>query len=370
MYVDCSDPDDFINAIRPHRPGPGQCMFVLVAKASMHLIDGIIEKANADRIPIAGGIFAALIEGTTVHETGAIVQVFNVLAEPAIARIDGDAPEWTVPLPDLPPCGKAPTCLILTDYSCLKIDDVLDELFNRHADEVNYFGAAAGTGVREPRPVIFTNQGRFTGSALVAYLADEAEIGLRHGWSRLSEPMVATRTKDNVLKELNWEPAMGVYREIVGDDVADSLRDQEDIPKAKRFPFGIAREGLEDVVRDPLVSTGDTDLTLLSNVPENSVLHVLKAETDKLIAAAGELGGSFAPRSAPARCILFDCFSRVKLLGDQFDEELCVFNAALQSRVAGTRIEGVLASGEIASDGNRLPDMHNKTMAAALFHEL
>ena len=369
MYVDCSDADDFIEAVRPHRPGPGQRMFVLVAKASMHLIDEIIEKANAERIPLAGGIFPALIEGTMVHETGAIVQVFDMLGEPAIARIDGDVPEWTVPLPDLPSTGKAPTCMILTDYSCLIIDAVLDELFNRHADEVNYFGAAAGTGIREPRPVIFTNQGRFTGSALVAYLADEAEIGLRHGWSRLSEPIVATRTEANVLKELNWEAAMGVYREIVGDEVADSLRDQKDIPKAKRFPFGIAREDLEDVVRDPLVSTGDSDLTVLSNVPENSVLHVLEAKPERLIAAAGELGRSFAASPSPARCLLFDCFSRVKLLGDDFGEELHTFNAALHSQVAGARIEGVLASGEIASDGNRLPDMHNKTMAAALFHE-
>ena len=297
------------------------------------------------------------------------MQTFPLLAEPAVARIDGEEITWTHPLPDVQITNQPPTCLILSDYSCLKIDHVLDELFNRHADDVNYFGAAAGLGVREPRPVIFTNQGRFTGSALVAYLAEEAEIHLRHGWSRLSEPIVATRTEDNVLKELNWEPAMGVYREIVGDEVADSLHDQEDIPKAKRFPFGISREDLEDVVRDPLVSTGDGDLIVLSNVPENSVLHVLKAEPDKLIAAAGELGCSFAPSTAPARCLLFDCFSRVKLLGEDFNEELQTFKSALHSQVANARIEGVLASGEIASDGNRLPDMHNKTMAAALFHE-
>ena len=52
-----------------------------------------------------------------------------------------------------------------------------------------------------------------------------------------------------------------------------------------------------------------------------------------------------------------------------FKDELTTFSAALHANVGSAGIEGVLALGEIASDGNRLPDLHNKTMAAALFRE-
>ena len=69
-------------------------------------------------------------------------------------------------------------------------------------------------------------------------------------------------------------------------------------------------------------------------------------------------------------CLVMDCYSRAAFLGDRFNEELKVINTSVASALPGLKTEGVLALGEIASDGNRLPDMHNKTMAAALFHEL
>ena len=101
---------------------------------------------------------------------------------------------------------------------------------------------------------------------------------------------------------------MKVYRELVGDHVADSLSRQEGVPEAKRYPFGIAREDLEDVVRDPLSATEAGELIVLSGIPEHSVIHVLKADNDKLIDAAAKLGGDFRGAGEVDSCLVFDCF--------------------------------------------------------------
>ena len=341
-------------------------LLIFLAKASEPHLDAVIAGLDAAKVSFFGGIFPGLILGTEVMDAGAIVRPVRVQGQPAIAALADGKVTWVNALPEDVQTSNTPTCLIISDFSCLAVDNLLEEMFNRHASDINYFGAGAGMGVREPQPVVFTNQGRFAGSAVLAYLDMEMEVDLRHGWSRLSDPIVANRTSGNTLNELDWVPAMDVYRDIVGASVAESLNQKQDVPRAKCFPFGIAREGLEDVIRDPIMAIEDQDLVVLSNVPENAVLHVMEGRPDELISAAARLGGAFAQSNRKRECLLFDCFSRAKLLGERFTEELQSFDTELRMRVGPCETEGVLALGEIASDGMRLPDFHNKTMAAAL----
>ncbi len=368
MYVDFRDPLDFVTKCQALPLEADEFLLICLGRQSEPELDQILELLSEMQIRFFGAIFPALIHGGDICREGAIVQVYRLLAEPAVAQIEGDDVVWIRPLPEISASPDKPTCLVLADFSCVAVTSLLDELFNRHANDVNYFGGGAGTGARQPSPVIFSNEGRFTGSALVAYIGSRGEVHLRHGWSRTSDPVVATRTQANIIKELNWEPAMTVYRALVGDQVADSLGRKEDVPEAKRYPFGIAREDLEDVVRDPLLSTEQGELVVLSYVPEHSVMHILEAEPERLIAAAGELAADFTDTDQKTQCLLFDCFSRAKLLDKEFSKELLAFESVLQSKVAGCKVEGALALGEIASDGNRLPDFHNKTMAAGVFN--
>ena len=368
MYIGFRDPLDFVTQIQSLPLEPDESLLICFEQTVEPHLDQILDLLSKVQVDFFGAIFPALIHGGKICKAGAIVQAYKLLAAPSVARIDGEAVVWTRPLPEMQAVAEKPTCLILADFSCVAITSLLDELFNRHANDINYFGGGAGTGVREPSPVLFSNEGRFTGSALVAYLATKGDVNLRHGWSRTSDPVVATRTQGNIIKELNWEPAITVYRSLVGEEVANSLSRREDIPKAKRFPFGIAREDLEDVVRDPLLSTEQGELVVLSHVQEHSVLHILQADPESLIQAAAALAADFAATDQGARCLLFDCYSRAMLLDRDFPKELRAFESTLQTKLTNCPVEGVLALGEIASDGNRLPDFHNKTMAAGVFY--
>jgi hypothetical protein len=161
-----------------------------------------------------------------------------------------------------------------------------------------------------------------------------------------------------------------VYKSVVGADVANSLRDTFR-PEAKRYPFGIFREDEEDVVRDPMALTEGGGLVCLSDVPENSVMHILHGEAEGLVAAAGQVAAEcFSTAAAPAeQSLLFDCFSRALLLGDDFELELATIQAGMRQcgHADGVSL-GVLALGEISSDGTRVPEFHNKTVVVARFH--
>ena len=265
--------------------------------------------------------------------------------------------------------GKV-TALVLVDFWSRQVSRLLDELFDHYGNTVNYVGAGCGVGQRRHSDCILTSTGCHEASASVVFLDTASTLELRHGWRRISEPLVATRTTGNIIQEFNWEPSLEVYRTVVGTDVANSLRDTFR-PEAKRFPFGISREDEEDVVRDPMALTDTGGLVCLSDVPENSVMHILHGEVEGLVQAAEEATRDCfsIPIEAAAQSLIFDCYSRALLLGDNFSQELTAIANAMSESGNSQGPLGVLALGEIASDGNRLPEFHNKTVVVVRFHD-
>jgi len=295
-------------------------------------------------------------------------------ATPRLANLADGRVEWDSPLPVLEP-GRAsrPTILVVVDFWSRQTTRLLDELFDQYGNTVNYIGAGCGLGQRRHTPCILHSTGNHEKAAVVAFMDHDSTMSLRHGWGRISDALVATRTDANVIQEFNWEPAVEVYKSVVGDSVATSLNDTYR-PEAKRYPFGIFREDEEDVVRDPMAITESGGLLCLSDVAENSVMHVLHGKTEDLVEAAGEVsracfeqppvGGAESEQS-----LIFDCFSRALLLEEEISTELGAISAAMKAAGSATPPCGVLALGEIASTGERLPQYHNKTVVVTRVFE-
>ena len=64
-----------------------------------------------------------------------------------------------------------------------------------------------------------------------------------------------------------------------------------------------------------------------------------------------------------------DCYSRTLLMKEEFEHELEAAREALQAVHPTITMEGAIALGEIASNGERIPDLHNKTFAVGLFRD-
>jgi len=197
-----------------------------------------------------------------------------------------------------------------------------------------------------------------------------SRIGVRHGWIDFDGPFIATNTSGTVVRELNWRPAFEVYARAIEADCGETISEDDFFSLAKRYQFGICTEANEYIVRDPIKARG-ADIICVGEIPEHSVLSILRGDHDNLIAAAACAARDCAiPPDATARgTMVVDCISRMLYLEEIFEEEL----ATIWSTVAATNETaepfGVLSLGEIAGEGDVFLEFFNKTVVVGRLYE-
>jgi hypothetical protein len=248
----------------------------------------------------------------------------------------------------------------------------LHELFQQYGGMVSYVGGGAGVPEFTAEPCVFTAEGFVGEAAVVAFLPRRCSLGVRHGWEPILGPFVATRTRGNVIVELNWAPAIDVYHSAIAQDLGAELARDRLPSLLPAYPFGVQRAGTECVVRDPLRIDAEGGLVCAGEVPENAVLHVLRGRPRTLVTAAGRAAAEAARRAAgaePSRAFVFDCMSREGFLGERYGEEIVAVSRRLR-RVRGRlpELTGVLSLGEVASSGEGILEFLNKTTVVGLLH--
>jgi hypothetical protein len=358
-YVDAEDSEELIaeliNYARAERFDEREWLFVMIAGCHQPILERLVARLNAEGVAFFGAVFPVLIFDGNLREHGAVVLRVPIIGRPSVIKMDDDG-DVVTPLPETELARTdIPTMFMFVDFTSRSVIKLLSLLFDRYAERVSYFGCGVGTGERKPQPVVFCTDGAFGDAAICALVDRSLAFRLAHGWRRIEGPLVATKTDGNVVVELNWEPAEQVYRRALVEYLSSSeVKDGDPLaPEVlKRYPFGIRREGAEDVVRDPLYFTEDGALVCQSDIAENSVLYVLEGTAEGLINSARSVA-EFDPLQPISLCWLFDCFTRSKLLGPSFTEELDAIRASIDRLGRNARIIGALALGEVASDGNR-----------------
>jgi hypothetical protein len=187
-------------------------------------------------------------------------------------------------------------------------------------------------------------------------------IGVGHGFKPAGRPLVVTRSASNLVYELNGQPAFEVYWKMWGDELP-----QADSPELsatlKRHPLGLPQIGGEYLVRDPAGIKPNGAIEFAATVPENAVVHVMTGDQEDIIAAARAAAqqamDGLAGRSAAA-AIIFDCVSRLDLLGDAAGVEIDHIRNVIGDQ---TPCIGFFSWGEIAAPpGLALAALHNKAV--------
>ncbi len=343
-------------------------IIAFVSARDIAITQSIVDTCKSHNVHLYGGVFPALVVDGEVRDHGALFAQVPLAGEGLVTNIEGPIDyqaltEWKQNVSE-----QTQTVLVLADYACVQVTELLYGLQDLFANKVNYFGGGCGAGNRVPSGVVFSHNGIASGSAVLVPVASESSVALRHGWEVLSEQMVASDTDGNIIRTINWQPAMDAYRQVVGEQVSDSLANGADVPEAKRFPFGIRRAGEEHVIRDPLHAKEDGSLMVLSGVPSHATMSVMKGDDARLTEAAYQLGEDVAQLEPAGHLLVFDCFSRAMLYGaSKRDADLIAMKRAFSDRDVEVSLYGAMASGEICSDGLRYVDFHNKTVAVCSF---
>lgn len=321
-------------------------------------LDALDTLVRSFSVPVFGGVFPGVIEGTTLRTSGYVV--FGLRSRATVASARGLSAVDEVRFDDTlagvnEAGGTSGTAIVFLNGLSRRIDAALDAVYDVCGANRTYLGAGAGS-LRDPfMRSVFSNDGLIPDALVVALVPDASSVSVGHGWQLRKGPFTATASAATTLNELDFEPASNVYARVLGT-TPERLADDRDV--LDTHPLGIVTVTGEVIVRD-VVDVIDGALVCVGEVPAQSRLYVLEGDRQTLIDAATGVAEALPDGRGPVA--LFDCVSRLTILGD----ELSTQYHAMRDRTAARSLAGAQTIGEIASTAGQPPAFLNKTLVLA-----
>lgn len=258
--------------------------------------------------------------------------------------------------------------LVLSDGSSVNGSALVCGLIKHLPEGVTITGGLAGDGARFGETLVFTGDTPQTGAiAAVGLYGKRLTIGFGSlgGWDPFGPERLVTRSKGNVLFELDGRPALGLYKQYLGAHATG-------LPATGLlFPLSVrATPSDTPLVRTILaVDEHEQSMTFAGDVPEGARARLTKSNVDRLV--DGAVGAAQACRPAgsvaPELAILISCVGRKLVLKQRVEEEVEGVRDVLGEQ---TVLTGFYSYGEIApfSAGERC-ELHNQTMTITTFSE-
>jgi hypothetical protein len=236
-------------------------------------------------------------------------------------------------------------------------------------DDVSVTGGLVGDGANFASTAVGLNGPAKSGTVvLIGYYGDAFKVsyGSIGGWDDFGPARTVTKSTDNILFELDGEPALKLYKEYLGEK-ADELPGS-----GLLFPINLEVEGEKEVVRTLLaVDEEAQSMTFAGNMPEGAKARLMKANFDRLIDGAGDAAGLTAEvieKGKAEIAILVSCIGRKLVLGDRVEEELDAVQEVVGEQVA---ITGFYSYGEVCpiTPTEKQCRLHNQTMTITTMRE-
>jgi len=317
-------------------------------------------------IEVWGGIFPEVIYNGSLYKQGVVGCAFQ---SPVSIEVIKDLGKFKGNFPEDFVSKNTQTLLILTSAYADNIPLLIETLYEKYFKEMTFIGGGAGSLINIDQPSLFTEDDFFARGAIIAAVEDFISVGVNHGWQPISEPAIASNVDKNILGSINWEPAFEYYKRIIDQDADIKLTADNFLDVAKSYPLGILKYDTEIILRVPLSIGEENSIALGSEMPENSVLVVMKGYPDKLIAAAGtateqaKIAFESKMKKSPGKALIVDCLARALFLEDKINDELKVIANKAGSDVF---LFGLLSLGEIASTGDKYIEQYNKTIVIGM----
>lgn len=256
--------------------------------------------------------------------------------------------------------------LVFSDGTQVNGTEVVRGFRNELPRHVALTGGLAGDGDRfERTAVVFDGASMERGLVAVGLYGRHLSVGYGSlgGWIVAGGARRLTRSEGNVLLEIDGEPALDVYRALLGPAAAG-------LPASGLLHPLLVQTNDSEFVRT-LVGVDDTRRALVfaGDVPSGQRAFFMRADFERLVAgASGAARDSLlGVAGAPELALLVSCVGRKLLLKEQTHEELAAVRKVLQGTPVVT---GFYSYGEICPTAPGANcTLHNQTMTVTTLHE-
>lgn len=257
------------------------------------------------------------------------------------------------------------SALVMADALAGHADVLVDELTLATGGQYQFFGGGAGDNAQFQRTSVFCGREVLNGAAVALEMLTEKPIGVgvRHGWAPASAPFRVTEADGMRLISLNGLPAADAFE-------AHALTSGQKLDRDAPIPFFLhnilgIETGDAHRLRVPLAVLPDGSVLCAAEVPQGSVVYIMRASAASAVEAAQEATqaalaamGEHKPQAA----IFFDCVATRLRMGDQFGEEVAV----VRGQLAGADLLGCNTHGQIARAEGQFEGFHNCTAVVAV----
>ncbi len=259
--------------------------------------------------------------------------------------------------------------LVLSDGLNVNGSHLVDGLRKSLPEDVSMTGGLSGDGARFGETYVIANAPPESNTIVVLGLyGEKIKIGYGSfgGWDPFGPERLITRSRNNVLYEVDGKSALQLYKTYLGEHA-------EGLPATGLlFPLCLrTKEGKSGVVRTVLsVDEKENSMTFAGDLPEGAYVRLMMANFDRLIdgaAGAAKITLSALEVETPELALLISCVGRKMVLKQRVEEEVEGVREKLGESVVLT---GFYSYGEISpfSPGADC-ELHNQTMTITSMRE-
>lgn len=207
---------------------------------------------------------------------------------------------------------------------------------------------------------------------LIGFYSQSLKVGYGSmgGWDPFGPERIITKSKDNVLFELDGKSALALYKEYLGEKASGLPGTGLLFPLNIRLKDDIEKKN--EMVRTLLAVDEKTgSMTFAGDMPQGAYAKLMKANFERLIdgaSGAASLTKGSLGTNKPELAILISCIGRKLVLKERIEEETEAARSVLGDQAA---IIGFYSYGEICPTAptEKQCRLHNQTMTITTFEE-
>ncbi|MGB1204230.1 MAG: FIST signal transduction protein [Chitinophagales bacterium] len=237
------------------------------------------------------------------------------------------------------------------------------------SDGITVTGGLAGDDARFQKTLVGMNNQPSEGNIVaIGFYGEQLKVGYGSvgGWNSFGPERIITKSKGNVLYELDGQSALAIYKKYLGPKA-------EGLPStALLFPLSIRlHDDEKSLVRTILaIDEEEQSMTFAGDMPEGTKARLMKANFDKLIDGAYDSANSCLlplENQEAEIALLVSCVGRKLVLDQRIEEEVEGVVEVVGNKAVVT---GFYSYGELAPFAGYLNcELHNQTMTVTLLGE-